>query len=124
MKKRLMLAFLSFFLVLCGWAQKVTVNGTAQDVASTPGSYACISRTWAAGDKIEVDFPMALELVACPNYDSYVAFRYGPVLLGAETGTENLTGQFAGEGRMDHCPSNGAQLKRASPILVDGAVYL
>lgn len=31
MKKRLMLAFLSFFLVLCGWAQKVTVNGTVVD---------------------------------------------------------------------------------------------
>lgn len=103
----------------CKEGYKVTVNGTAQDVASTPGSYACISRTWAAGDKIEVDFPMALELVACPNYDSYVAFRYGPVLLGAETGTENLTGQFAGEGRMDHCPSNGAQLSLTSaPMLI------
>ena len=42
-----------------------------------------------------------------------------PVLLGAETGTENLTGQFAGEGRMDHCPSNGAQLSLTSaPMLI------
>ena len=103
----------------CKEGYKITVNGTAQDVASIPGSYACISRTWAAGDKIEVDFPMALELMPCPGYDSYVAFRYGPVLLGAETGTENLVGQFAGEGRMDHCPSLGTQLSLTSaPMLI------
>ena len=105
-----------------GWCTgdyKIRVNGTEAVAASTPGSYAYLSRTWAAGDKIEVSLPMELSLAACPNYDSYVAFRYGPVLLGAETGTENLAGQFAGEGRMDHCPSLGSQLSLTSaPMLI------
>ena len=103
----------------CKGDYKIRVNGTEAAAASTPGSYAYLSRTWAAGDKIEVSLPMELSLAACPNYDSYVAFRYGPVLLGAETGTENLAGQFAGEGRMDHCPSLGAQLSLTSaPMLI------
>ena len=105
-----------------GWCTgdyKIRVNGAEAAATSTPGSYAYLSRTWAAGDKIEVSLPMELSLAACPNYDSYVAFRYGPVLLGAETGTENLAGQFAGEGRMDHCPSLGSQLSLTSaPMLI------
>ena len=105
----------------CRTGYSITVNGEVQSAstASAPGSYVCLERTWNAGDRIEVDMPMQMELVACPNYDSYVAFRYGPVLLGAQTSTENLAGQFAGEGRMDHCPSLGAQLSLTSaPMLI------
>lgn len=103
----------------CNEGFKVTVNGTEQAIAAAPGEYAVIGKEWGVGDKIVVSLPMQLELVACPNYPSYVAFRYGPVLLGAKTSTENLTGQFAGEGRMDHCPSLGTQLSLTSaPMLI------
>lgn len=98
---------------------RVLLNGSEQDVDAAPGKYVMLKRTWQAGDKVTVELPMQLELVTCPNYSSYVAFRYGPVLLGAKTSTENLTGQFAGEGRMDHCPSLGAQLSLTSaPMLI------
>lgn len=103
----------------CTGGYKITVNGEEQTVESVPGGYAVLSREWAANDEIVVSLPMHMELVECPNYPSYVAFRYGPVLLGAVTSTENLTGQFAGEGRMDHCPSLGAQLSLTSaPMLI------
>lgn len=103
----------------CKEGYKVFVNGEEQQTSAEAGSYVCLSRSWKAGDKIEVEMPMKLELVECPNYPSYVAFRYGPVLLGAVTGTENLVGQFAGEGRMDHAPSQGAQLSLTSaPMLI------
>lgn len=98
---------------------RILVDGVEQAVDARPGEYAALKRSWTAGEKVTVDFPMQLELVPCPNYPSYVAFRYGPVLLGAKTSEENLTGQFAGEGRMDHCPSLGAQLSLTSaPMLI------
>ena len=97
----------------------LTVNGTEADAGSLADGYACLRRTWKSGDRIAVRLPMKLEIVPCPNYTDYVAFRYGPVLLGAITGTENLVGQFAGEGRMDHAPSQGSQLSLTSaPMLI------
>ena len=104
----------------CKGDYRVSVNGTAAETGSTPGSYACISRSWSEGDKITVSLPMEMEMMPCPNYDDYVAFRYGPVLLGAKTGTEDLVGQFAGEGRMDHSPGIGPQLNlNSAPMLID-----
>lgn len=103
----------------CGEGFRVLLNGAELDVDATPGKYVMLDRNWLAGDKVTVELPMQLSLAECPNYPSYVAFRYGPVLLGAKTSTENLTGQFAGEGRMDHCPSLGAQLSLTSaPMLI------
>lgn len=103
----------------CKENYKVLVNGEEQQITATPGSYVSLSKAWQQGDRIEVEMPMKLELLECPNYPSYVAFRYGPVLLGAVTSTENLVGQFAGEGRMDHAPSQGAQLSLTSaPMLI------
>lgn len=105
-----------------GWCKngyKVLVNGVEQETSVDEGLYVCLDRSWQVGDKIEVQFPMQIELVECPNYPSYVAFRYGPVLLGAITSTDNLVGQFAGEGRMDHAPSQGAQMSLTSaPMLI------
>lgn len=103
----------------CKGEYKILINGADAGVNSTPGTYAYINRSWAEGDEIIVKLPMQLELVECPNNASYVAFNYGPVLLSAITSTENLTGQFAGEGRMDHAPSQGAQLSLTSaPMLI------
>ncbi|MCM1107451.1 MAG: glycoside hydrolase family 127 protein [Clostridium sp.] len=103
----------------CKQGFKVSVNGEETGTTSTPGSYLGIKRDWKIGDRVTVDFPMQLEVLPCPNYTDYVAFRYGPVLLGAITGTENLVGQFAGEGRMDHAPSQGSQLSLTSaPMLI------
>lgn len=98
---------------------KLTVNGQDAGVTCTPGTYATISRTWATGDIVAVALPMKVNVEACPNYTDYAAIKYGPILLGAKTSTEGLAGQFAGDGRMDHCPSQGAQLSLTSaPMLI------
>lgn len=103
----------------CKGEYKILVNGTEATINSTPGTYAYLNRSWAEGDVITLQMPMQLELLPCPNNETYVAFRYGPVLLSAITSTEGLAGQFAGEGRMDHAPSQGAQLSLTSaPMLI------
>ncbi len=82
-------------------------------------TYEFTTREWKAGDVVDIDLPMHLDYETCPNQSGYIALKYGPILLGAKTSTENLTGQFAGEGRMDHAPSLGAQLNLTSaPMLI------
>lgn len=114
---------------------KILVNGIVQDINVKRGeaSYAKIHRTWKKGDVIQVQIPMELRTVACPNYNDYVAFEYGPVLLGAKTTAENqadadstglewekLQNEYAGDGRMDHAPGSMAQSKQltTAPLLI------
>lgn len=113
----------------------VTVNGEKQPLSVNPGeaSYVKIKRLWQAGDEVLVDLPMSLRYEACPGYDGYIAFKYGPVLLAARTTSpteqdadslgleyEALQNEYAGEGRMDHAPGSRATLKglNSAPLLI------
>ena len=96
----------------------LTINSTSKNITEHHG-YLYIEGRWKAGDKICVSLPMQLNYLTCPGYDAYIALRYGPILLGAITSTEDLTGQHAGEGRMDHAPGLGKQLSLTSaPMLI------
>jgi len=113
----------------------VSVNGTPVDITVTKGkaSYVKIEREWAAGDVVTVALPMELRYEACPNYTDYIAFKYGPILLAAQTTVasadeanatglafEALQNEYGGEGRMDHAP--GARARSlgisTSPLLI------
>lgn len=98
---------------------KVSVNGVQQSATIPVGEagYVRVNRQWSAGDVITVSVPMQLRTEECPNYGDYIAFEYGPVLLGAQTTAmsqtdadttglvkEALQNEYAGEGRMDHSP--------------------
>ena len=89
--------------------------------ADGQASYTCETKKWKKGDVVEVDLPMSLRYEACPDYDSYIAFKYGPILLAARTETEaTLQNEYGGEGRMDHSPGVRASVKplSAAPLLV------
>lgn len=113
----------------------VAVNGQPVAAAATEGeaSYVRVERAWKKGDVVTVTLPMTLRYEACPNYEDYIAFKYGPLLLAAQTtavsadeaaGTglayEALQNEYGGEGRMDHSP--GARGKAlplsAAPLLI------
>ena len=103
----------------------ISINGqTIEDIESQQGkaSYVTINHDWKEGDKIEVNLPMELRYEVCPNLEDYIAFKYGPILLGANTtnGSEQLQNVYGGEGRMDHSPgAMGRQLSLlASPLLI------
>ena len=119
------------------WAGKgyaIAINGTpVNDLAVETGkaSYATISRSWKEGDKITVNLDMQLSYEVCPNYTDYVAFKYGPILLGAATTAladgddsglpyEKLQNEYGGEGRMDHAPGSRATSKSLidAPMLI------
>ncbi|MBQ7471044.1 MAG: glycoside hydrolase family 127 protein [Prevotella sp.] len=113
----------------------ITVNGEPQTLSVEQGkaSYAVLSRTWSEGDVIVVSLPMTLRTADCPNYTDYIAFEYGPMLLGAQTTAssaedaeatglayEALQNEYAGEGRMDHAPGSRATAKNLmqAPLLI------
>ena len=70
------------------WATKdfqILVNGNKQEIASTPGSYAQIERTWKTGDKVDVVMPMSLRVEGFQDNPKRVAVMYGPLVMAAVT---------------------------------------
>lgn len=118
-----------------GEEYKITVNGeeVAIDVMKGKASYVTINRTWKVGDVVRVYLPMELRYEECPNYTDYIAFKFGPILLGAQTTAtsnneanatglpyEKLQNVYGGEGRMDHAPGSRATSMSLtkSPLLI------
>ncbi len=113
----------------------ISVNGQKEQLDVTEGkaSYAKITRSWKKGDVVTVAIPMTLRMEQCPGYYDFVAFKYGPILLAAQTTAtsqeeaaqtgltyEKLQNVYAGEGRMDHAPGvvgKGLPVS-SSPLLI------
>jgi len=96
----------------------VKCNGKKIKTASQPSSYFVIDREWRDGDKIEVSLPMQLRYEELPNVPEYIAILYGPVLLGAKTGTESLDGLKANDHRWAHIPHGKLLPIAKAPVLV------
>ncbi|GLW31800.1 beta-L-arabinofuranosidase domain-containing protein [Actinoplanes regularis] len=77
-----------------GWTSSAAlmVNGVAQNVTATPGSYATVTRVWAAGDVLTVRLPMRVIMQAAPDNPAVQAITYGPVVLAGNYGGTTLTG--------------------------------
>jgi hypothetical protein len=73
-----------------GWSRgaTLTINGSPFDGDMSPGSYAAITRSWAAGDIVELVLPMPVRRVAAhPDLfenNGRVAVLRGPLLYCAE----------------------------------------
>jgi DUF1680 family protein len=65
----------------------ITVNGVAQSVNTSPGTYATISRTWAAGDTVVIKLPMKLRLLPANDNNSIAALAFGPTVLSGNYGS-------------------------------------
>lgn len=76
-----------------GWAggATVSVNGTVQSIATTPGTYATLTRTWSPGDTVSVRLPMQVMLRPANDNTSVVAATYGPVVLAGNYGSTALS---------------------------------
>ncbi len=97
----------------------ISVNGQNEPTSVTVGkaSYVNVTRNWKKGDVVSVNLPMTLRYEECPDLSDYIAFKYGPILLAAQTTAtspteaeqtglvyDQLQNEYAGEGRMDHAP--------------------
>jgi len=69
----------------------ITINGANAGVAVNAGSYAKISRTWAAGDQIVVQIPMWFRKVAANDDSNLAAIAYGPTILCGNYGSTTFS---------------------------------
>ncbi|MFM9589427.1 beta-L-arabinofuranosidase domain-containing protein [Streptomyces scabiei] len=76
-----------------GWTSGATisVNGTPQNIATTPGSYATLTRSWTSGDTVTVRLPMRIVLRAANDNPNIAAITYGPVVLSGDYGDSALS---------------------------------
>lgn len=99
-------------------ALKIFINGKVYFYNAAPSSYIIINRAWKKGDVVHVDLPMKNTIEHLPNVPEYIAIMHGPVLLAAKTGTEDLKGLIADDGRWGHI-ANGKRLAvDIAPIII------
>jgi uncharacterized protein len=67
----------------------VKVNGKPQKVAGKPGEYVALRRTWATGDRVEIQLPMRLREEPMPDNPNRVALLDGPIVLAGDLGPQS-----------------------------------
>lgn len=97
----------------------IRINGKEVKYDSHPSSYICIERSWVKGDVMEVDLPMHNRVEPLPKLENYIAFMRGPILLGAKTGSEDMRGLLADDGRWAQYPGGKLLPVDQAPILVE-----
>lgn len=106
-----------------GWvrdgAMNITVNGEEVKYSVHPSSYVTIERNWKKGDEVLIDLPMQNTIERMPNVPEYIAFMHGPILLGAKTGTEDLKGLIADDGRWGQYAGGEYLPVDKAPILIE-----
>src|SRR5215203_2457395 len=100
-------------------ALKITVNGKAVSYTSQPSSYVSIDRLWKKGDVVQIHLPMHHTIEHLPNVPEYIAIMYGPVLLGAKTGTEDLARLVADDSRWGHIAGGKKLPLDKAPIIIE-----
>ncbi len=98
---------------------EILVNGSPIAITAKPGEYVSLNRNWNSGDVIKINMPMHLSYEVLPNVaDDHIAFKYGPILLGAKTTASNLVGLVADDGRWAHIAAGKLLGSYESPIIV------
>ncbi|MDH6341901.1 hypothetical protein M2480_000564 [Parabacteroides sp. PFB2-12] len=74
------------------WAQQVSVkiNGKRVAVKQKPSSYIVLNRTWREGDRVEITFPMTLQVAEANDNPDVFAITYGPLVLAGAMGMEGM----------------------------------
>jgi DUF1680 family protein len=110
------------------WAAKgvrVSINGASQDAAATPSTYLNLEHGWKAGDVIAVDIPLTLHIASTPDDKQVQAAMYGPLVLAARLGTDELTtsmiyGNNGPRGGGDGYPMPAVDLRPAAGDAANG----
>ena len=79
----------------CAGVMKATVNGNAVD-SSIVNGFITLSGPFHDGDVIALTIPMEVVAYTLPDNGNVVAFKYGPLVLSADLGSDNLTTTVTG----------------------------
>lgn len=93
----------------------ITVNGKQpkgfkSTQKNTDCFYVACGKSWKEGDVIEVSYPMSMSFEECPNVPTYIALKFGPVVLAGVTEKSTrqypFENEYAGVGRKDQSNSS------------------
>lgn len=89
------------------WAEgfEIFLNDEQIAFSEAPGSYITLDRIWEDGDRVDIKLPMNISSVGLPDGSNYKALKYGPLVLGAKMGEEDLESLFADTSRGGHIAS-------------------
>lgn len=87
-----------------------------QDV-ERDNAWISIKREWKTGDRISIDLPMHIYAERLPDQSNYYSILYGPIVLAAKFGTQDLAGLFADDSRMGHVARGARVSLEDVPIL-------
>ncbi|WP_321335148.1 glycoside hydrolase family 127 protein [uncultured Bacteroides sp.] len=99
-------------------AATLLVNGEDQKVAVNEEGYMAVARKWKKGDHVNLKLSMSISVESLPDKSSYYSILYGPIVLAAETGTENMKGMFADDSRGGHIASGPQTPLSEMPVIV------
>jgi DUF1680 family protein len=88
----------AFRLRVPDWASgalQVRVNGDEYEAAALNG-YMTVERDFACGDEVTLSLPCTVTAHGLPDNPEAFAFKYGPYLLSAELGTEDMETTWTG----------------------------
>lgn len=100
---------------------QVTVNGKPVATEADAQGYVAVNRRWRNGDRVELTLSMELRSEQLPDGRAYYAFLYGPIVLAANNGTDDLTGLFADDGRKAHEARGRMVPLKNAPLIVCSA---
>ncbi len=95
---------------------EVKVNGQAQAIASRPGSYVALRRTWQNGDTIDVRMPMSLRTEAFRDNPKKVAVLYGPLVLCAPVEPGRPVPAIVTVGHASSVPASSGIVSHIRPV--------
>ncbi|MDX8337757.1 glycoside hydrolase family 127 protein [Draconibacterium sp. IB214405] len=99
-------------------ALKVLVNGSETNYIVAENGYAILNRKWQKGDKVELVLPMKITLEQMEDGSNNYSFEYGPIVLAAKTGTEDMDGLYADASRMGHVAQGTMIPLKDRPVIV------
>ena len=105
------------------WAKgvQIMVNGKSVKTENAGNGYLTINRKWKKNDKVTLTLPMDVAMEQIPDNQEYYAFTYGPVVLAASTGHDDLKGLFADDSRGGHIAHGCQKPLNDVPMLIGTA---
>ncbi|MDC7121998.1 glycoside hydrolase family 127 protein [Cellulomonas fimi] len=100
---------------------ELAVGGVRVPVEPGPGPYVAVRRTWDDGDLLTWRVTARVEAERLPDGSDWAAFRYGPVVLAARGGTDDLPGLRADGSRMGHVASGPLHALAGAPVVESAA---
>lgn len=105
-------------------ALKISINGRNEPYTKDQSGYISIDRLWKKGDAVMVNLPMHNWYEQLPHVSNYIALMHGPVVLAAKTGTEDIAGLVAGDGRWEHIAHGRRLPVDQAPIIIANDISL